>query len=305
MEISAMLFSKESHGYVYKWTELSTWKWYIGSRSAKNCHTDDGYVCSSKIVKPLIQNNPENWVREILWIGERNYATLVESEYLTYHNAASNEMSYNQHNSDYKWNNTGRTMPQTPEHIIKRTSKRIGSTVSDDSKRKMSESAKGKIISAEARANMSKAQYGRKHSEDTKNKIRSKSLLRRHSDETKQLISEKHKGRPSTRKGTTCSIVSKEKMSISQKNKKKGTCIHCGVVMDICNLKKYHNDNCRLINPDIIRNQHNKGMIVSNETRIKQSEKAKNRIKLICEHCNKSINKSAYTRYHGINCKHK
>jgi hypothetical protein len=35
------------------------------------------------------------------------------------------------------------------------------------------------------------------------------------------------------------------KMSEAQKNRKRSSCIHCGKEMDISNLKKYHNDNCK------------------------------------------------------------
>lgn len=301
-----MVFSKDSHGYVYKWTELSTKKWYIGCRSAKNCHVNDGYICSSRTVKPLITNNPENWIREILWIGDREITPTVESLFLSENNAANNDESYNLHNSDGKWNNTGRRMPQTKEHIKKRTSKRIGTSYSEESRKKMSASAKNKIVTDETRINMSNGQRGRKHTEETKEKIRQKSLLQRHSDETKRLLSEIHTGRQSTRKGTVVSPESREKMSIAQKNiLEYDDCIHCGVTMDLHNLKRYHNDNCRVINPNIIRNQYNKGKEVSNETKEKLSLKAKNRKKIQCEYCDKIINQSAYTRFHGDNCKHK
>ena len=48
--------------YVYKWTELATGKWYVGARGARGCHPDDGYICSSKVVKPLILANPNGWI---------------------------------------------------------------------------------------------------------------------------------------------------------------------------------------------------------------------------------------------------
>ena len=86
--------------YVYKWTELSTGKWYIGSRTKKNCHPNDGYICSSKIVKPLIIKNPENWIREILFVGDALEAIALESKLLTEQDAKNNVDSYNLHNQD-------------------------------------------------------------------------------------------------------------------------------------------------------------------------------------------------------------
>lgn len=86
--------------YVYKWTELSTGKWYIGSRTKKNCHPFDGYICSSKIVKPLVQKNPENWVREILFVGGAFEAFNLECKLLQELDAKHDPNSYNLHNQD-------------------------------------------------------------------------------------------------------------------------------------------------------------------------------------------------------------
>jgi hypothetical protein len=30
-----------SQAFVYKWTQISTNKWYVGSRTAKNCYVGD------------------------------------------------------------------------------------------------------------------------------------------------------------------------------------------------------------------------------------------------------------------------
>jgi hypothetical protein len=86
--------------YVYKWTELSTGKWYIGSRTKKNCHPNDGYICSSKIVKPLIKKNPDNWVRELLFVGNYLEAFNLECALLQTLDAKHDENSYNLHNQD-------------------------------------------------------------------------------------------------------------------------------------------------------------------------------------------------------------
>jgi len=84
--------------YVYKWTHIPSGKWYIGSRTKKNCHIDDGYICSSKIVKPLIEQNPIDWKREILAIGLPESMRKLETQLLQDFNASQNEMSFNQSN---------------------------------------------------------------------------------------------------------------------------------------------------------------------------------------------------------------
>ena len=86
--------------FLYKWTEISTGMWYRGSRTAKNCHPDDGYICSSKIVKPKILANPSDWVREIECIGESKYILELEAKYLKTLDARNDPMSYNQHNGN-------------------------------------------------------------------------------------------------------------------------------------------------------------------------------------------------------------
>ena len=93
--------------FLYKWTQQSTGKWYIGSRTAKGCHPGDGYICSSKIVKPMILENRDDWVRDVLCIGEPSYICELEAEYLKLINANDNSYSYNLHNGDGKFSMTG------------------------------------------------------------------------------------------------------------------------------------------------------------------------------------------------------
>lgn len=91
---------KQTQAYLYKWTELSTNKWYIGVRFAKGCHPDDGYICSSNLVKPMILENKDDWSREILCVGLPDEMVELEEKYLTDLDAKNDPMSYNQHNGD-------------------------------------------------------------------------------------------------------------------------------------------------------------------------------------------------------------
>jgi hypothetical protein len=103
--------------FVYKWTELSTSMWYIGARFAAGCHPEDGYICSSKIVKPKVLNNPSDWKREILQLCSTPIeAKQRETEILLESNAAQNPQSYNQTNSDGKFHRSG---PHREESIHK------------------------------------------------------------------------------------------------------------------------------------------------------------------------------------------
>lgn len=99
--------------FVYKWTNKENNNWYIGSRTAKKCNPDDGYICSSKIVAPLIKNNPANWSREIINTGTVADMILLEMQLLVSLDAKNDPMSYNQHNSDGKFSMAGKVGGRT------------------------------------------------------------------------------------------------------------------------------------------------------------------------------------------------
>lgn len=90
--------------FVYKWCHIPSNKWYIGSRTATGCHPNDGYICSSKIVKPLILEHPSEWVREIIATGSQEEMLALESSLLQQLDAKNDPMSFNAHNNcgDYK-----------------------------------------------------------------------------------------------------------------------------------------------------------------------------------------------------------
>jgi hypothetical protein len=91
-----------SQAFVYKWIHKPTGMWYIGSRTAKGCHINDGYICSSKIVKPMILEKPEEWERYILHTGTPNDMRKMETLLLVEANAKKNRMSFNRSNNEGK-----------------------------------------------------------------------------------------------------------------------------------------------------------------------------------------------------------
>jgi hypothetical protein len=84
--------------YVYKWTHTPTMMWYVGSRTAKNCHPNDGYICSSKYVKPLIEADKTLWKREIISTGSPEEMRLLEGVILYLTNAKNDKRSFNRNN---------------------------------------------------------------------------------------------------------------------------------------------------------------------------------------------------------------
>ena len=99
----------------------------------------------------------------------------------------------------------------------------------EETKRKMSETRKGKTASEETKRKMSEAKEGKSRSEETKRKISEAGkgnknwLGHKHSEETKRKMSEAKKGRP----------------------KPKLSCPHCNKEGDSSNMTRYHFSNCK------------------------------------------------------------
>lgn len=84
--------------FVYRWRELSTNKWYVGYHKGT---VDDGYTCSSEIVKPLIETDPSNWERKVLRFGSKEEMIKLERRILKSLNARTNTNSYNRSNGGH------------------------------------------------------------------------------------------------------------------------------------------------------------------------------------------------------------
>ena len=212
--------------FVYKWTHLPTGKWYIGCRTAKGCHPQDGYISSSQLIKPLIKQNPTEWKREIIKTGSPEEMIELETTLLESLDAKHNPMSFNQHNGDGKFTRTG----------VK---------VSDDTRKKQSESIKkvhpnrgkpspnrGKVASEDTRKKQSEAKLGKKRkpfTEQTRDKIRQAKL-----------------GSNNPSYGKTPSEETKEKLRLANRGKKETfTCAYCGKVGGGGSMTRWHFDNCK------------------------------------------------------------
>lgn len=93
--------------YVYELIDRKTEKWYVGSRTAKNCKPEDlgvSYFTSSKIVSLIFKDNPDRFIKKILVISDVDYVVKVESGILKLRDAKNDIHSYNAWNGDGKFN---------------------------------------------------------------------------------------------------------------------------------------------------------------------------------------------------------
>lgn len=182
-----------TQAYVYKWTHIPTLKWYVGSRTAKGCHPDDGYICSSKIVKPLIKANPEQWRREVVAIGDPVEMLDLESIILEITDAKFDQRSFNLHNGDGKFTTLGtnnlKGVPKPAGFGAKISQAQTGKPMRPNAKKALEKYKfksggvslfKGKTHSLELREQMSKDRKGKPghanfaghtHTEESKQKI--------------------------------------------------------------------------------------------------------------------------------------
>lgn len=245
--------------FIYKWTELETGKWYVGARGARGCHPDDGYICSSKVVRPLIEANPDGWKREILHTGDPETVFFLEAELLESLNAKDDPQSFNKHNGDGKWSMRGKTFNAehrkkmgewqvgrkfSKESIEKRTRSRGDFHQPDEAKKKISQSlqghGKGIPKSEEQRAKISNTLTGRKNGPLSAEHKKLLSDLRKgfkHTPEAIQKMRNAHSGKVLTEehkakisesgKGKKKSEETKARM---RKPKVKKPCPYCGLL---------------------------------------------------------------------------
>ena len=203
--MSAVIFTNHhTSAFVYRWTNSQTGQWYIGSRTARGCHPDDGYICSSRRLRPLIESDQNNWQREILGIGEPADMITLECRLLEALDAKNDPLSYNQHNGDGRFTTAGvEPWNKGKNSPIGKPSWNAGIKAPQISAGKKGKPAhnKGKPMSEEQRLKM--VEIHNQRSEETCRKISESLKGRKQSDESNAKRSAALKGRVSPRKGKT------------------------------------------------------------------------------------------------------
>lgn len=168
--------------YVYKWTHIPTLKWYVGRRTKQGCHPGDGYICSSKVIKPWIQSNPEQWQRTIIATGSTQAMIDLEADILETFDASSDPRSFNMTNGDGKFNHSLYPGPMT------------GKKHSEESRAKIGAWGKGRVQSEEEKLKKSQAHKGKKKTPEHIEKIAAKNRGKKASDEARAKMSATRKG---------------------------------------------------------------------------------------------------------------
>lgn len=207
-----MIFT-QTQAFVYKWTHLPTLRWYIGSRTAQGCCPTDGYICSSRLVRPLVESAGSEWTRTVVATGEPADMLELETVILETVDARSDPRSYNQHNGDGRFTTLG-VEPHNKGKYIPRNkpSWNSGKKCPEHSERMKGRVAhnKGKAMSEEQRLKMVEIHNNR--SEETCQKISNALKGKKQTDESNAK-------RSATLKGTKQSVEWIEKRIASKRGK--------------------------------------------------------------------------------------
>jgi hypothetical protein len=252
LDTHTSIYTAPKYHYTYWITNIKLQKHYIGVRTSKIPPIHDigiKYFSSSsdKEFKKDQKDNPQDYDYKIIGLfPTREEASMNEVELHETYNVGKNPRFYNLCKvTSIGFDTSGTTHTEKAKDKISESQKNawteerkdnhsaahLGTTHKQETKDKISASLLGKKkepFSEEHKANMSTAQLGIKKEP--------------HKQETKDKISESHKNLP------PFSEEHKAKISASMlgKKKKTGTCPHCGRVMGLGGLKRFHLDNCKL-----------------------------------------------------------
>lgn len=151
--------------FLYCITDKMTNKLYIGVHKGRET---DGYFCSSKIVLQEHNKRPDDFSRQIIAHGSYKEVLKLEAKILTAIDAKNDNMMYNMHNGDGNFIYVHRT-EKYRENMRKKFQNRF---VSEETKKRISNSKKGTKVSEETRLKMSLKRKNKPLSKEICNKIK-------------------------------------------------------------------------------------------------------------------------------------
>jgi hypothetical protein len=186
----------QTQAFVYKWTHQPTLRWYIGSRTAQGCHPKDGYICSSRQVRPLIESAGSEWTRTVIAVGLPKDMLELETAILELFDAKNDPRSYNQHNGDGQFTTLG-VEPHNKGKYIPRNKPawNSGKKAPQISAAKKGKPAPNKGIPMSEEQRLKMVEIHNNRSEETCKKISAALKGKKQSAESSQKKSAKLKGR--------------------------------------------------------------------------------------------------------------
>lgn len=201
------------YNYIYKITNLTNGKIYIGKHSTDNL--DDGYFGSGKLIKQSIQKRGiENFKKEYLvFTDNEERLNWFERYYIKKYKTYNSSNGYNLTKGGDGTLGYNRVISEEQKIKISNTLK--GHKHTEEYKKKLSIVRKGHPVSEETREKLRLAKTGWKHSEEAKQKMSAARTGKKSgpmSEETKRKISESHKGKKASEEV-------KQKMSANRKGR--------------------------------------------------------------------------------------
>lgn len=154
--------------FVYCWTDKKTNKLYVGSHKGS---TEDGYICSSKLMIEEYRKRPENFSRQIVAHGSLADIRKLEAKILQSVNASVNENFYNKHENDGFFFDGWKKGEMTEEHRAKLSAAKKGRKLSESHRQNILNNRTGKKNSPEHKKALIESRIGSKHTEESKKKM--------------------------------------------------------------------------------------------------------------------------------------
>jgi len=168
-EVSVKTIYNQQKSYVYLWRDSLKNRFYIGYHGGFN----PNYICSSKEMKSEYKVRPQDFRRRILAVGTKEEMIALEQDLLRARKHHFGKRYYN-------------LMINHPVNLT------------EEGRKKISLTHKGKKLSDEVRLKMSKSTTGMKHSAESIEKMRLIKLGKQVSKETGRKISIAKKGKKFT-----------------------------------------------------------------------------------------------------------
>lgn len=154
--------------FVYCWTDHKTNKLYVGVHKGS---TDDGYVCSSKVMMKEYKKRQQDFTRQIVAEGTDLDCRALESSILKSVDAKMNESFYNMHNNDGNFYWKGPRGPFSEEHKAKLAAAKRGRKISKEHADKLHAGRRASKNSPEHAAAIIASRIGTKHTKEAKLKM--------------------------------------------------------------------------------------------------------------------------------------